>query len=133
MLFTNPKNNLREKKPTLAYRIISAEGGFDIRTSIVIKTSKIQWEEVVDISADQAIAGAIGSKKDYSGARLFLMDMLANGPVRVKLIEERAAIRKISYDQLRRAREKMGIIPFKEKGKDGVWFGALPQHAPTEN
>jgi len=61
------------------------------------------------------------------------MDMLANGRVPVKTIEERAGARGLSKDQLDRAKGKMGIVAFKEKKKDGAWFWALPQHiAPGE-
>jgi hypothetical protein len=64
---------------------------------------------------------------------MFLMDILANGPAPVKLIEERGAARGFSKGQLDRAKGKMGIVAFKEKKKDGGWFWALPQHmAPDE-
>ena len=56
------------------------------------------------------------------------MDMLANGPVPVKMIEERARARGLSIDQLKRAKQKMGLGAFKEQAKDGRWFWALPQH-----
>jgi DNA polymerase len=126
-LFTNPKNNPQEKKPTLAYRIASAIGGTDSITGIDIQTSGIVWEEVVSVTADEAIA-ANSAKKDVYGARVFLMDMLSNGPAPARTIEERAQARGLSRDQLKRAKQKMGIEAFKEKAEDGRWFWALPQH-----
>jgi hypothetical protein len=48
------------------------------------------------------------------------------------LIEERAAERGFSKDQLKRAKQKMEITAFKERGVvEGPWFWALPQHAPA--
>ena len=125
-LFTNPKNNVSRKMSTLAYRIIEKplDGG--------IKAACISWEEIVDITADQAVAATVISKnKGASNAGMLLSDMLANGPVSVKLIEERATERGLSKEQLKHAKQKLGIVAFKEHGKlDGQWFWALPQHAP---
>jgi len=80
----------------------------------------------VDVSADEALA-AMPGKKDRSGAVMFLMDMLSNGPVPKTLIDELAAARGLSEDQLRKAKTKMGVEAFKEKF-DGGWLWWLPQH-----
>lgn len=69
----------------------------------------------LDVTADEAIA-ATSVKKDHSGAVMFLMDMLSNGKVPVKLIEERAAARGLSPEKM-----------------EGLWFWCLPQHAPAAN
>jgi putative DNA primase/helicase len=130
-LFTNSKNNPMPKRPTIAYRIVDAIGGTDPITGAEIEVSKIAWEEVIGITADEALA-ASSIKKNRPDARMVLMDILANGPVHVKLIEERAAAHGLSKDQLRRAREKMGVGVFKERTEDGRWFWALPQHMPKE-
>jgi hypothetical protein len=91
----------------------------------------VQWEEIVDITADQAVAATIGSKKESDPA-VFLQDMLTNGPVTINLIEQRGAVRGFSKDQLKRAKRKLGVVAFKEEGKlEGCWFWALPQHAPA--
>jgi putative DNA primase/helicase len=102
-LFTNPKNNPLQKCQTIAYRIAGAGGGIDARSGLEIQTSKIAWEETINISADDALA-ATSIKKDHSGAVMFLMDMLANGPVLKALIDERAKARGLSADQLDRAK-----------------------------
>jgi putative DNA primase/helicase len=128
-LFTNPKNNVSRKMSTLAYRISEkqiADG---------IKAACVTWEEIVDITADQAIAAATPAKErgQQSNVMIFLLDILTNGPMPAKLIEERAAARKFSKDQLDRGKKKVGIVAFKETGKfDGQWLWALPQHAPAE-
>jgi len=57
--------------------------------------------------------------------------MLANGPVGKEIIVERGSQRGFNEDQLRRAREKAGIMTFKEKGKrHGKSFWTLPEHMP---
>ena len=127
-LFANPKNNISRKMPTLAYRINEKQldGG--------IRAAYVTWEEVVEITADQAVAAATPSKtKDPSGATVFLLDILANGPAPIKVLEDRAAARGFSKDQLDRAKKKLHVVAFKEKDvKDGRWFWTLPQHAPAD-
>ena len=92
----------------------------------------VVWEEVVDITADQAVAAATPTKKDRDrgGAVMLLLNILANSPVPVAIIEERAAACGFSKDQLKRAKQKMGVVAFKEGKLDGRWFWALPEHAP---
>jgi hypothetical protein len=128
-LFTNPKNNVSPKMSTLAYRISEKQIGGGI------KAAYVTWEEIVDVTADQAIAAATPAKErgQQSNVSNFLLDILMNGPVPTKLIEERAAARKFSKDQLDRAKKKIGIVSFKEPGKfDGQWLWALPEHAPNK-
>jgi hypothetical protein len=97
-----------------------------------ITAACVVWEEIVDITADQAVAAATSTKKDQSGGVVtFLLNVLANGPVPIAVIEERAAACGFSKDQLKRAKQKMGVVAFKEKGTlDGQWLWALPQRAP---
>jgi hypothetical protein len=121
--------------PTLAYRITEMVGGVDPKTGANIVMSGIVWEGAVDMTADQALA-ALAPTKDkgqQSGAVAFLLDVLANGPVPVKIIEERAAARGFSKDQLKRAKQKMCVGTFKEGGKlDGGWLWALAEHTPPQ-
>ena len=133
-LFANPKNNPHPKMPTIAYRITQAVGGTNSQTGADIVTSSVSWEEVVDVTADQAIAAASTKSKDQQGgAVVFLMDILTNGPVPVKTIEDRATARGFSKDQLKRAKQKMCVEAFKEEGKaHGGWLWALAEHAPRE-
>jgi hypothetical protein len=127
-LFTNAKNNVSRKMPTLAYRVTEKQldGG--------ITAACVTWEEIVDITADQAIMAASPAKArdQQSGPVMTLMNLLANGPVPTKTIEERGIACGFSVDQLKRAKRKMGVVRFKETGKiDGQWFWALPEHAPA--
>jgi hypothetical protein len=132
-LYTNPKNNLGPLRASIAYKIVSATAGISPMTGSEIQTSKIVWEETVEVTAEEALA-ASAAKQESADATTFLMDLLADGPRSVKYIEERAAGRRgLSERQLARAKTKMGVVAFKEKGKvDGAWFWALPQHAPVE-
>jgi hypothetical protein len=126
-LFTNPKNNVSRKKPTIAYRVVEKQldGG--------IKAARVVWEEIVDITADQAVAAATMSKnKDQSGPVTFLQTILTNGPVTIKIIEQRAAECGFSKDQLDRAKRKIGVKAFKETTANGQWFWCLPEDAPQE-
>jgi hypothetical protein len=126
-LFTNPKNNMVRKMPTLAYRVVEQEldGG--------VKAARVMWEDIVDITADQAVAAATPSKrKDLSGPMMFLQATLTNGPVLKNIIEQRGAECGLSADQLKRAKQKLNVVTFKESWKmDGQWFWALPEDAPT--
>ena len=134
VLFTNPKNNPHPAMPSLAYRITQATGGADPETGGDIPISCVTWEDAVALTADEAVAAAAPAKRNKSeSVVMFLVDMLANGPVPLAAINERAAAHGYSKNQLDYARRKIGAIPFKEKGKfDGRWFLALPEHAPRE-
>jgi DNA polymerase len=132
-LFANPKNNPHPLMPTLAYRIEQVVIGTDPQTGADIKTPGVVWEEAVDLTADQAIAASKADKGSPSGAVVFLLDILANGPVPKKIIQERAVARGLSEDQLDRAKRKMSVAAFKQPGKiDGGWFWSLAEHAPQE-
>jgi hypothetical protein len=84
-LFTNPKNSLGRRMPSLAYRIVEttiSPLGKDITIS------RIDWEEAVDITADQVLAEASSSaKRRPRDAVTFLLTILANGPVLKRIIE----------------------------------------------
>jgi hypothetical protein len=133
-LFANPKHNIYVPMPTLAYRLVMASGGIDGITGEPIEITRVEWCEAVAITADQALAAAAPAAKSKAagGVITFLHDMLANGPVAKKVIQERAAQRGFTDDQLRRARVKADIRTFKETGKkDGKWFWTTAQHMPT--
>jgi hypothetical protein len=59
--------------------------------------------------------------------KIFLRDVLANGPVPATLVEERGAAHGFSKKQIYYARQLMNIVAFKEIGKThGRWFLVLP-------
>ena len=61
----------------------------------------------------------------------FLSDFLAGGPQPRTTVIERGIERGFTADQLRRAKEKVGIASFK-KEFTGIWYWALPEHAPDK-
>ena len=121
-LFTSIEKNVTGKLPAVAYRIAPVMAG-DIRTT------KVAWEGVVDISADDALAAAQPKKdKEQKGPVVFLMDMLAAGPVQKQIVLERATAHGFSEDQLDRASARMGVVKRKD-GFQGPAVWCLPQHA----
>ena len=58
--------------------------------------------------------------------KIFLKDILANGPAPANLVIERGAERGFSKRQITYAREQMKLIAFKGPGKGGGWFWVLP-------
>jgi DNA polymerase I-like protein with 3'-5' exonuclease and polymerase domains len=129
-LFANVKNNVSRKMSTLAYRIVEKPLDDGVTTASII------WDEIVDISADQAIAATAPAHKEHgqqSDVIIFLMSLLVDGPMEMKSIEDKAAERGFSRDQLHRAKRRIGIVAFKQVGMmKGHWFWALPQHAPSK-
>jgi hypothetical protein len=126
-LFASAKYNVISRDtPAIAYKIER------VWVTPEIETTHVVWDGVVEVSADEAIAAAAPAKDRQNSAVTFLLDVLANGPVPVKTIEERAAVRGFSKDQLDRAKKKMGVVSFKEKVLQGRSFWALPQHASLQ-
>lgn len=59
----------------------------------------------------------------------FLIDILLMRPAPQQLIERRAVECGFSTDQLNRAKRKLGIVTFKERGTmSGKWYWARPEH-----
>jgi putative DNA primase/helicase len=136
VLFTTVRNAAGLKKPTLAFRKVVVEAG---RTGEglerqAIMAPKVIWDGVVDITADAAVGAAAGSggqghKGEQPKVQRFLRDLLADGkPVTVKEVEAAAAKHGFTTDQLRTARQRLGIVPFKEPGvMGGGWLWQLDQ------
>jgi len=127
LLYTSVRKNLVPNRvPAIAYttEMVWPEPG--------IEASRVVWAETIDTTADEAIAAAKpGKPPQGSDVVTFLLDILANGPVPKKVIEERATKRGFSEMQLRTAKQKMGIVVYKD-GMTGGWVWALPQDAPKE-
>jgi hypothetical protein len=115
------KNNLSPVRTGFAYRIgqrdVEGIGGLPV----------IEWEdELVEMTADQALAAKDREqRRPDSPVVNFLRELLSDGPRLMKDAEEAAIGRGYSAKQLRSAREKIGIIPYKE-GFDGRWWWKLP-------
>jgi hypothetical protein len=66
------------------------------------------------------------TKQRREDVKIFLKDILANGPMAATLAEERGAERGFTRIQLRYARYRMKIISFKGHGPRGRWYWVLP-------
>ena len=60
--------------------------------------------------------------------KIFITDVLVNGPVPTNTVLQRGAERGLTKKQIWYARERLKIVAFKELGKNGCWFLALPNH-----
>jgi Bifunctional DNA primase/polymerase, N-terminal/AAA domain len=136
-LFVRAKNNVsaKSKDKTLAYRFGGREVGKDHETGETILAPHIIWElNYVDVTAVEAMQAAVDNKSPGARdvAKKFLDDMLAKGPVLKTEIEEAAEANSISEKTLRRAKEKLGVVAYKDRSKaDGKWYWQLPSSGPS--
>ncbi len=130
-LFTNARNALIPTRPSLAYKI---EGGLvvgqDPSTGENITAPRIVWDPTTrNVTSDQAVAtGGPSRGREGPNVKAFLQDVLANGPVKQKRVEELAASRSITIDQLKRMKAKLDIqSKFIGFGPEGYWVWELPE------
>jgi putative DNA primase/helicase len=127
ILFAHAKHNPSKKMPTLAFRVVEATVGQDEVSRLPITAPHVVWEkDAVDITADEAVRAAAGVGKQrgkQEAVQAFLRDILKDGkPVPQKIILAEAAKHGFTYEQLRTARLKLGIVPEQLKGGGGwVW------------
>jgi hypothetical protein len=127
-LLLHAKNNLAPPPLGLAYRIKERIVGNPGRA---ITAPYVAWDaEHVDVTADQAMA-ADNSHKDYSAsveAEDFLHEVLADGEMPQKKVKAEAEGAGLSWRTVRRAKDRLGIKPYKERGKEhGGWLWSFPQ------
>jgi putative DNA primase/helicase len=132
-LLVRAKNNLApNNNKTLAYHFSASKVGLDSKTGKEIWAPYVIWEpQHVDVTAVEAMQAATRQKSTIprNNAKGFLLDFLANGPVRSKATIEAAEADGISKRTLFRAKNELGIKP-KKKGVRGGWFWQLPEQ-PT--
>jgi hypothetical protein len=133
-LFTNARNALRPTIPTLAYTKTGKVVGQDPNNGLDITAARIEWDPTPrSVTADQAVATSAPSrsKRDGPDVKAWLQDVLANGNVPQKKIEEMAEKRNITLDQLKKMKAKLMIesklIGF---GPEGYWVWELPEELP---
>lgn len=118
------KNNLAIS-PGLAFRI---------REKVLdsgIHAPFLEFENgTVDVTADEALAQASGSKRSGSSAlddaTLFLVEHLEFGPMPAREMGDLAMAAGISRKTLRKAHVELGVISRKDAGKNGGWIWSLP-------
>jgi hypothetical protein len=66
-----------------------------------------------------------------ANAKIFLANILTNGPTLVTAIEEQGAAHGFSKKQLEYAKKQINVVAFKKRGVfGGPWFWALTGHTP---
>jgi hypothetical protein len=143
-LLLHAKNNLAPPPPGLAYRIkekIVGDPGQAITAPYVV------WDdEHVALTADQAMAadGGADNRPATTEAEAFLRELLAEGKVvPAKQVRSECEQAGLSWSTVKRAKNRLGIKPEKERGKEGKggWLWSLPyqgdqlsdQHAHVKN
>ena len=133
-LFVKAKNNLAPDKNALRFGIGTRLVGNDPETNVEIWAPYLEWDsQTVKVTATEAMEAAEsgGRGQARKEAEEFLRSRLAGGPVLVDEVEEEAAANGISVNgALKRARKKLQVRAWKEKGKlDGGWYWELPKLA----
>jgi putative DNA primase/helicase len=124
-LLLSAKNNLSPHgHGGLAYELAgkTIQGG--------VQTSHVVWGEGVDTSADDALAAlknATGRPStEREQAKAFLSEVLSDGPVEARRIEQMAEARAITLITLKRAADDLGVAKSGAKGRAGVSLWSLP-------
>jgi putative DNA primase/helicase len=132
ILFTHAKYNPTTRQPTLVYRVEEVRVLVNLKTfPIDIPAPHVVWDkDSIDITADEAVrAAAGGAGKQQRGQQNevqdFLNEALKGGePVPAKGVIEDAKKRGFTYEQLRTARTKLGVVAEQKAG--GGWTWQLP-------
>ena len=141
VFFTHARRPSHSKTmPTLAFRQEIVCVGTDPKTLEVINVPRIVWDATpIDLTADEALEvnrpkHGDGRKARAAPVREFLRDTLASGPVSRETILERGATEGFSKGQLKRAREAIGAIAYRQIkdqfGSPTLW--CLREHTPTD-
>ena len=128
-LFVKAKNNLAADTKGLSYAFNTLVVGQDKRTGEDIWAPRVAWGlEHVEVTATEAMEAEAGGKSRAvakDNAEAFLRELLADGPVAKRDIEEAADANGISERTLRRAQTDLGIVAKKSGLKSG-WNWQLP-------
>ena len=137
VFYTVPKFSHSAPVPTLVFRKEAVRVGTDPTTREPITAARVVWEGPVGLTANEAIEAHKPTSRDGRKARAapvreFLRDTLASGPTPRKTVIERGAEEGFSFDQLRRARETIGVVSFenREPGHEPQQMWALAKDAP---
>lgn len=120
------KSNLAAFPPALAYHMEEAENG----------TARIVWEGATHHTA-AAITATMpqdeGERSALDEAMDVLRLLLADGPMAAKVATSEMQSAGVAEKTIRRAREKLGIVPRREGGigAAGAWMWELPHFSTT--
>jgi hypothetical protein len=109
------KSNVADEAPSLAYRLVADD---EDRVHVA-------WEGESHYTADELVEATSDSAGQSStdAARDWLRDVLGLGPLHARELFDRGAERGYSPKVLRRARERLGVVPVQHR--DG-WIWGLP-------
>jgi len=128
-LFALGKTNIAKPPSTLAYRI----GGVALPAldgGPPIETSRIKWEAISALTADQALsrAGKGNSEESKTSKGVaFLEQVLADGPLDMQEVRRTARKQKQSWRTIECAKSKLGVKSRRTGGvgADGKWEWSL--------
>lgn len=116
--FVHTKHNLSKAGASQGYRIDDVGG-----------KPHFHWTGESQLTAAK-ILGAVNyesaGKLEIEKAEEFLLESLRNGELPQKEVERLAKRARISEATLRRAKEKLGVVSFRQKEGVGAWFWRLP-------
>jgi hypothetical protein len=126
-LFLPLKGNLTPTKTGLAYHIVPADVSLRSRHGTVsTSVPRIEWlDEVVSMSADEAMEAARERPTKIEDAEEWLAGLLADGPVSMRAVEEAARRDGYSWATVRRAAEAVGVKKDKTTF-NGSWSWSMP-------
>jgi putative DNA primase/helicase len=116
------KNNLGSDRAGYAFTVESVTLSGDLQTSRVV------WEhEPVTVTADEILSAPpdYENRSEVEEAKRFLLDVLADGPMSARKVQEEAEGAGYSWATIRRAQTALGVQATKE-GLKGGWKWSLP-------
>ena len=124
-LFLPMKNNIGNDRSGLAFAIESAQVK---STAGLIETSRIAWEpDPVTVTADEAMQpqGDPEERSALDDARQFLLDLMADGPVKAGRVKADSDGAGFNWRTIQRAADRLNIDRHKD-GMRGPWMWKLP-------
>lgn len=122
-LFLPLKNNIGNDQTGLAFALQSAQ----VKSAAgLIETSRVIWEpEAVTLTADEVMAPQADPEERSATdeAQDWLRTLLDSGPAKASEVQKEARQAGISDKALRRARERLGVKPYKREFSGGWWWG----------
>jgi RecA-family ATPase len=117
------KSNLAQPAPSLAFTLEEAESG----------AVRVRWRGGTDLDAAKLLATSAGREEGdaFSEATEFLREMLADGAVAARQIQDEAEDAGIKETTLKRAKKAVGVSTYREgvEGKQGggKWMWEIPR------
>jgi len=126
-LFIPLKGNLTPTKTGLAYRLVPADVALRSRHGTVSTSVPcIEWlSEVVSMSADEAMEAARERHTKIEDVKEWLTDILSDGPLPMRRVEEAAKRAGYSMITVRRAADALGVKKDKTTF-NGSWSWSMP-------